>query len=137
MMMTTALICLAMNSYQEARGEPLIAQIAVTQVALNRAGHDPRRVCAVITKPHQFSWTRGKLRLDDGVYRVTKQGLPKDQKAWGQALAVARLVLAGLAQDVAHGAMFYHERSIHPRWDRGMRLVVAYGAHNFYVVKGG
>ncbi len=132
MLMTTAVICLAMSAYHEARSEPLIAQIAVSQVALNRAGHDPKKVCAVITKPHQFSWTSSKLRLDDGVYRVTKKGLPKDKQAWGQALTVAKLVLAGLAPDVVHGATFYHERSVHPRWDRGLKLVASYGVHLFY-----
>lgn len=132
MVMTTAVLCLALNAYHESRSEPVAGQIAVTQVALNRAGRDPKKVCAEVVKPRQFSWTKGRIRLHDGVYRVTKRGLPTDKKAWVQALAVTKLVLSGMSQDLTRGATFYHERSISPKWNRGLIVVATYGAHVFY-----
>lgn len=58
-MIASAIACLALNIYHEARGEPVDGQIAVAQVTLNRVA-DPRypdNVCDVVYQPSQFSWT--------------------------------------------------------------------------------
>ena len=56
-MIEMAITCLALNLYHEARGEPEIGQWAVAQVTMNRAEHDPAKVCDTVFKPRQFSWT--------------------------------------------------------------------------------
>ena len=58
-MLSAAVICLALNIYHEARGEPIEGQRAVASVTLNRT-LDPRwpsTVCGVVYDPQQFSWT--------------------------------------------------------------------------------
>ena len=39
-MLTTALVCLAMNIYWEARSQSTVGQIAVAQVVINRVNDD-------------------------------------------------------------------------------------------------
>ena len=49
-MITEALFCLALTVYHEARSQPLIEQVAVAQVVLNRVSSPnfPNTVCAVV-----------------------------------------------------------------------------------------
>ena len=54
-MMKTALMCLALTIYYEARGEPTIGQYAVAEVVLNRAEKRDLSVCDVVYQPGQFS----------------------------------------------------------------------------------
>lgn len=55
-----ALACLAAMVFTEARGEPLIGQLAVAHVALNRQAQAPDlSLCEIITKPHQFHYQAG------------------------------------------------------------------------------
>ncbi len=56
MVMTTAMLCTALNIYWESRSEPLHGQHAVAQVTFNRAQRDPSKVCKVVFEPKQFSW---------------------------------------------------------------------------------
>lgn len=58
--MLSAMICLALNVYHEARGEPLDGQVAVAQVTMNRVASKryPNTVCEVVYQKSQFSWTR-------------------------------------------------------------------------------
>ena len=55
MLISTAALCLALNVFHEARGEFIPGQYAVALVTLNRAEHDPAKVCDVVFKRHQFS----------------------------------------------------------------------------------
>jgi len=51
-MLTTALVCLAMNVYWEARSQSTAGQIAVAQVVVNRVNDRryPDNVCGVVTQ---------------------------------------------------------------------------------------
>lgn len=129
MVLSTALLCLAMNIYHEARGEPIAGQIAVANVTMNRASHDPERVCAAVLKRKQFSWT---TRLVDGKGMVAERGLPKEPKAWAVSLGIASLALVGMLPDITKGSTHYHEQSIKPYWANTMPQTVSYGAHLFY-----
>jgi len=57
------LLCLAMNVYFEARGEPDSGQQAVAHVTLNRARENADSVCSEVYKRNQFSWTRHIRRV--------------------------------------------------------------------------
>ena len=58
-MIAEALLCLTLNVYHEARGEPFLGQVAVAEVTLNRVDdlRWPDTVCEVVYQPYQFSWT--------------------------------------------------------------------------------
>ena len=61
-MLETALMCLALNIYFEARSEPIQGQIAIAEVTLNRvaSANFPNDVCSVVLQDNnsgcQFSW---------------------------------------------------------------------------------
>ena len=98
-----SLKCMARNIYHEARGEPMVAQIAVAKVVMNRVSDHrfPNTVCAVIKQggewPHhtcQFSWwCDGRT---DAIF---------DQRAMANIDSLAREVLRGNHDDPTSGAM--------------------------------
>ena len=58
-MLSEALLCIALNVWHEARGEPFEGQVAVAEVTRRRV-EDPRwpdTACDVVYQPWQFSWT--------------------------------------------------------------------------------
>lgn len=119
--------CLAMNIYHEARGEPGMGKYAVAQVTLNRvkSPNYPNDVCRVVhqrvKETAQFSWT-----LDD------LTDIPKESKAWIDAIRVAREVYRQeKTVDVGH-ALFYHADYVKPRWAVHKVRVAKIGRHIFY-----
>lgn len=116
--LSSALLCVALTVYHEARGEPFEGQLAVARVVHNRAGGMPSRYCRVVYQPGQFSWVALKPRVDTR------------SKAWASSIRVARSFRS--FPDVSHGAMFFHERSDRPYWSRGMIRVARIGGHYFY-----
>ena len=113
-----ALTCLALNLYHEARGEPLEGQVAVVLVVRNRAGGDPKRVCAEVYREAQFSWT---LRRD----------LPRPKPA---VLARLRDIAAAAwrLRDYTRGATHYHALRVFPDWAQVKQPVGVWGQHIFY-----
>jgi len=123
-LMTGALLCLALNIYHEARGEPIEGQIAVAQVTLNRVASPdyPDDVCSVVYEPHQFSWT-------------TKKPHPpaKRNEAYIQARDVARGVLNGELGGILHyGTLWYHAKGVSPHWASEKVFDKKIGGHVFY-----
>lgn len=132
MILATALTCLAMNVYFEARGENLTGQHAVAQVTMNRAKRDEKNVCTVVTKRKQFSWTNGMVKYRHGQYVLSNKAMPKDKRAWKMAQQIAALTLANNIPDFLHGATYYHADYVNPGWNKGMRVVAVIGQHKFY-----
>ena len=100
--LTTSLVCLAMNVYFEARSEPVAGQIGVTEVVMNRVNDDryPNTVCEVVKQgPTRPSWKDHtvsypvKNRCQFSWYCDGKADKIHDQEAWTQALKVAQAVL--------------------------------------------
>ena len=58
-MFLEAVVCLALNVYHEAKNQPMIGQIAVAQVVMNRVEDDryPDDVCSVVEQGPTYSWT--------------------------------------------------------------------------------
>lgn len=131
-MIKTAVLCLALNVFYEARSEPIIAQKAVAQVVMNRVRQDgfPNDVCKVVYQKGQFSW----------VSRVGSQGLPKvsfekdpiEFEAWQQALLIASRTLRRKEPDVTGGATHFHRIGKHPKWRKELQKVGRFGKHIFY-----
>jgi spore germination cell wall hydrolase CwlJ-like protein len=119
-MIEAALLCLALNVFFEAAGEPIDGQFAVAQVTLNRAQRNPEKVCDVVYAPAQFSWT------------AKRPAVPKDDNAAFQhAKRVAQLSLH--MADFTGGADHYHATYVRPEWDyRKIVLTGQWGNHIFY-----
>ena len=116
--------CLAMNIYHEARGEPVVGQIAVAQVTMNRVEHNyfPDTVCSVVWDEDQFSWT------NDG-----RSDRIRDNRAYSVALNIAETVYHDEEDDPTEGSLFYHATYISPPfWTRHMEVSAEIGIHVFY-----
>lgn len=132
MILASAFLCMALNVFHEARGEPIQGQLAVAMTTMNRAEGDPANVCKVVMAPKQFSWTNRLVVRKKDHWKITNRALPRDEKAWQMARAVAYVTLKGKARDFTRGATYYHTRAVHPTWDRGMERVYATGNHVFF-----
>lgn len=124
MILSTALTCLALNIYHEARSEPLYSQVAVAQVTLNRVSNPnyPSTVCGVVTQKHQFSW------YWDGL-----PDRPKEPVAWTRSLALADLILeADISVDCVEQSTHYHADYVKPYWSKVFEKTCQLGKHIFY-----
>lgn len=113
--------CLARAVYFESKGEPLIGQLAVAEVILNRAksGRFASTLCGVVKQPSQFSFIRG-----GGFPPIVNQAM------WRQAVGVAQVAMNGLWESTAPNALFFHARRVSPNW--GKKHVATVGNHIFY-----
>jgi len=121
--------CLSQAIYHEARGEPVLGQIAVAEVILNRrdSGAYPASVCGVVEQGTgeknmcQFSY------FCDGLSDAIA-----DESAWDRAGRVARVMLDGAPRRLTNGAMFYHTHAVEPYWADEFTETAEIGAHIFY-----
>lgn len=125
---------LAATIWAEARSEGEIGMRAVAHVIVNRIGaRFGDNVESVIMAPWQFSAWNARdpnrpLAENPDSYAAEGANLA----AWEAAQRIAREVLLGQSADPTGGALFYHARSVYPRWARfgeGRRVI---GAHVFY-----
>jgi len=116
------LLCLAKNIYYEARGEPIHGKIAVAQVTLNRVTHRTEfqsSICQVVYAKHQFSWTMEQHREPRG-------------EAWLEAKAIAKAVVVGTVYLPKFNALYFHNLTVKPQWNKTKELVAKIGNHIFY-----
>lgn len=125
-----AVLCLSLNVFKEARGEPPIAQQAVALVTLNRAKARNRDIGEVVFEDRQFSWTITDTRF--GVLLPSKRP-DRHTKEWKNAEASARHAL--YMRDFTQGATHYHEVKIHPYWRKRLQFVGRWGGYYFYKEK--
>lgn len=118
--------CMALAMYWEARGESREGKLAVGSVVLNRVADRrfPDSVCGVVyqggeTPPCQFSW------WCDG-----KSDRPTNRPAWSESLTIAGELLSAGGRDPTNGALFFHNTSMRPPWQRTRTAVI--GNHIFY-----
>tara|TARA_R100001594_G_scaffold95182_1_gene129501 strand:- start:351 stop:746 length:396 start_codon:yes stop_codon:yes gene_type:complete len=131
-MLKTALMCLALNIYFEARNESIAGQIAVAEVTLNRVASKnyPNNVCGVVyqkgKKSCAFSWTCDDI-----------SDTPYEKKAFNKSIDLAKHVL--VYQDyisvVGEKALFYHNKSVKPYWLKDVKKINTIGNHIFYEAK--
>lgn len=121
--------CLATAIYYEARSEPIVGQIAVAEVIMNRVQdyRYPNTVCGVVyqgserTTGCQFSFTC------DGSMDRTPQG-----KYWQRSQDVAAHVLMDLNQPITGTATHYHTDYVDPVWNKHLVHTKTIGTHIFY-----
>lgn len=115
--------CLATGIYFESKSEPLTGQLAVGQVIANRAqsgGRFPDTYCGVLFQRGQFSFVHGR----------SLPSVPRSNKQWQTAVAIAKIVDQGLKPSAVGDALFFHARYVAPGW-RAKRIA-SIGNHVFY-----
>jgi N-acetylmuramoyl-L-alanine amidase len=114
--------CLAGAVYFEAKSEPLIGQLAVAEVIINRSksGRFPASLCGVVKQRGQFSFVRGGQLPP----------IPRGSRQWHQAVAISHIALKELSRGNAPRALFFHAKHVSPRWR--LTRVASVGNHIFY-----
>ena len=110
-MLETALMCLALNIYFEARSEPIQGQIAIAEVTLNRVASPdyPNDICSVVLQENkdgcQFSW------WCDG-----KSDQPNEHTSLKTSKALAELMLeeGEYITVIGDDATHYHNDEVYP-----------------------
>ena len=142
MILETAFICLALNTYHEAKNQSTVGQIATAQVVMNRVEDNrfPNTVCEVVKQgPTRPSWEDPnkeypiKHRCQFSWYCDGKSDVPKNEKAWRKAQDVAFLVLYDkIKVDVTEGATHYHATYVKPAWAKTKKRTTQIEKHIFY-----
>lgn len=112
---------LALCIKSEAAGEPIIGQLAVGYVVLNRVKRQTwygLSIREVILKPWQFSW-----------FNNPPDDLPEIEQSH---LLIAELVQLKPNLDFTQGATHFHATYVAPIWARGMTVTYQVGRHIFY-----
>jgi len=142
MILETAFLCLALNTYHEAKNQSMIGQIATAQVVMNRVEDSryPNTVCEVVKQgPTRTSWKDPskripvKHRCQFSWYCDGKSDVPRNKKAWKKAQDYAYLVLNNRIQiDVTEGATHYHATYVKPSWAKTKTRTTRIETHIFY-----
>ena len=127
-------VLLAMCVFGEARGEPMIAKLAVANVVQNRLYRDLARYGrswrTVILHPYAFSCF---LPNDPNLPKLFHPLDHEAPKVWEDCLAMACGVMKGVLGDNVEGATHYFDDSIAPpRWASRMTATVKLGRLNFF-----
>jgi len=122
------LTCLARTIYWEAKGVPGRDMESVANVVMNRLADSnfPNTLCEVVRQgseqsPCQFSWwCDGKPDevVEDDAYEVVKE--------------VARQALNQELPDHTGGALYFHDRTVHPPWANEFLLTAETDSFIFY-----
>ena len=142
MILETAFLCLALNTYHEAKNQSMIGQITTAQVVMNRVEDSryPNTVCEVVKQgPTRPSWKDPnkripvKHRCQFSWYCDGKSDIPKNRKAWKKAQDYAYLVLNNRIRiDVTEGATHYHATYVKPSWAKTKTRTTRIETHIFY-----
>ena len=142
MILETAFLCLALNTYHEAKNQSMIGQIATAQVVMNRVEDSryPNTVCEVVKQgPSRPSWKDPnkripvKHRCQFSWFCDGKSDIPRNKKAWKKAQDYAYLVLNNRIQiDVTEGATHYHATYVKPSWAKTKTRTTRIETHIFY-----
>jgi spore germination cell wall hydrolase CwlJ-like protein len=122
-------MCIAQAVYFEARGEPLVGQVAIAEVILNRIvdARYPDTACEVV---YQNQHRRHKCQFSfacDG-----QSDRPRNTQSWEKALKIVALVMEGERSGIAKRATHYHASYVNPRWSAHLSKLGQVGSHIFY-----
>lgn len=109
-------VLLRMAVWAEARGEPIVGQLAVAWVIVNRARSRGTSESAEILKPLQFSSFNP---LDPNRAMMLTAHL-RQEVSWAVADAVCEMLESGHTIDPTSGAdHYYAHKQVQPSWGRG------------------
>lgn len=126
------LLCLALSVYYEARNEPLVAQVAVAQVVMERVASPrfPNTVCDVVFDGGGGPSSRHRCQFS--FYCDGKLEAPMEAEAWEESLRVSSAVLTGSHHTPCLGSTHYHAKYVSPWWADKMTETCRVGKHVFY-----
>jgi len=136
-MLLESVICLALNTYHEAKNQSFIGQVAVAQVVMNRVKDSryPNNVCDVVKQGLTYKWNP-KLPIRNQCqfswYCDGKSDKAREKKAWDIALTVANGVYYGNLDDFVEGATHYHAYYVNPSWAETKTYITRIDDHIFY-----
>lgn len=122
-------VCLAVNSYHEAKNQSVAGQLAVMYVVLNRVEDDryPNTICGVIKQGNKkscaFSWHC------DG-----KSDHISNSKLYADLYILATMVIDSTIPkiDITEGSTHYHADYVTPYWVDSLERMTQIDAHIFY-----
>ena len=135
--MITELACLATAIYFEARGEPMVGQVAVAQVVLNRVYDEryPDTICDVVKQGYYYSWNPKipiPFKCQFTFWCDKKDEVIKDETAYMWASEIAIASMNGVLYDTTNGATHYHAYYVQPSWSKRFTQTVRINDHIFY-----
>jgi len=137
MILETALMCMATNIYHEAKNQPMVGQIAVAQVVMNRANDSryPNNVCDVVKQG--LTYKNGKVVLGKCQFSWYCDGKKDDvnmkSEKWRNSIRYASMVMTNkITLDITEGATHYHATYVRPAWARTKTKTVRINRHIFY-----
>ena len=127
--------CLASAIYFESRNQPVIGQIAVGLVAINRMmdSRFPNTVCEVVKQADRDD--QGRIVRHQCQFSYYCDGLKetiREERAWITAKTIAAVVMTEEHPDITGGALFYHSDKVEPYWSNAFEVTVQIGNHIFY-----
>jgi len=134
----TALMCMALNIYHEAKFQSMLGQIAVGQVVANRVKDDrfPNTVCGVVKQAVTLKGTNKPVlhKCQFSWYCDGKKDTPSlESDEWHNAKRYAKMVLYGtITLDFTEGATHYHATYVRPAWARTKTKTTRIDRHIFY-----
>ena len=141
MILETALMCMAINMYHEAKNQSMLGQIAVGQVVMNRVEDSrfPDNVCDVVTQSVTYKGT-DKPVLHKCQFSWYCDGLPdkpKNLKQYNEFFNFALMIVQGKLRllDITDGALWYHADYVKPSWAKHKKITTEIGDHIFYTIK--
>ena len=136
--MLSAVMCLALNLYFEARDQPVVGQLAVGFSTMNRVADEryPDSVCGVVKQAQYSAWDSKNPIRHRCQYSWFCDGMsdePKNSKAMLEATILAANIFYGRVTDISDGATHYHATWINaPYWTEQMTTVFTIDQHIFY-----
>tara|TARA_R110001592_G_scaffold150840_1_gene376859 strand:- start:136 stop:549 length:414 start_codon:yes stop_codon:yes gene_type:complete len=136
--MISAVMCLALNLYFEARDQPVVGQLAVGFSTMNRVADEryPDSVCGVVKQAQYSAWDSKNPIRHRCQYSWFCDGMsdePKNSKAMLEATILAANIFYGRVTDISDGATHYHATWINaPYWTEQMTTVFTIDDHIFY-----
>lgn len=136
--------CLAKNMYFEARSQSDEGIEAVGFVTLNRvdSGQFPNTICGVVYDAKFDADTNGKkpLKYDCQFtwYCDNIDDKIRDRDSWNHIYGIAYNLYLNYQSmdDVTKGAMYYHNTTVHPAWDKTFVKTIKIEDHIFFKPKG-
>ena len=138
MILETALMCMALNMYHEAKNQSMLGQLAVGQVVMNRVEDKrfPDNVCDVVTEAVTYKGTDKPVlhKCQFSWYCDGQKDEPDfDSKEWWDAKEYASIVLScTIMLDVTEGATHYHATYVRPAWAKTKTKTTRIDRHIFY-----
>lgn len=112
-MISTAVLYIALTTYHEARSEPMLCQLLVSETVRNRMDNRNLTAKQVVRQKHQYSWARiiKNKSIRQEYKRVQRTAQPADKEALQNAIRLAQWVTSPLYVSISD-AEYFHDTSI-------------------------